>query len=137
MNLFWDVRKFHQKFGLPYFFTAEGKPHLLDPDVQQFRERFLEEELGEFEQACAAGDLAKAADALVDLVYVALGTAHMMHVPFDDVWRAVQEANMAKERASGSGDARSTRGHTMDVVKPAGWRPPDVAGVLRRFGADI
>jgi len=46
----------------------------------------------------------------------------------------VQRANLAKERAAGATDRRSKRGSGLDVVKPEGWRPPDVAGVLRRHG---
>lgn len=73
-------------------------------------------------------------DGLLDLAYVALGTAHMHRFPWAAGFAEVQRANMSKERASSSGDARSTRGHALDVVKPAGFRPPDVAGALMAAG---
>lgn len=131
MSLYADVCKFHRKFGLDH--PGDGKaPQLLDAETQSFREKFLDEELSELAEAWAERDLPKAADALVDLVYVALGTAALMRLPFDECWVEVQRANMAKERALGADDPRSTRGHRLDVVKPAGWTPPDIAGVLLR-----
>jgi predicted HAD superfamily Cof-like phosphohydrolase len=132
-NLFKDVGLFHEKFGLDNV-KDKIQPHSLDHSVYQFRIHFMQEELDEFVDAWANNDLPKMADALVDLVYVALGTAHLMHIPFNDVWDEVQRANMAKVRANGADDPRSTRKHTLDVVKPAGWQPPDVKAVLERFG---
>ena len=89
-----DVRKFHEKFKL-----ANGTtPSLLPPDLERFRQDFLREELEEFEHACAKKDLALAADALVDLVYVALGTAALMGLPWQALWDEVHAANMRKER---------------------------------------
>jgi predicted HAD superfamily Cof-like phosphohydrolase len=133
IDLFKDVGQFHEKFGLD---NIKNKivPHSLDHSVWQFRVNFMQEELDEFTDAWADGDLPKMADALVDLVYVALGTAHLMHIPFNDVWAEVQRANMAKVRANSADDPRSSRKHTLDVVKPAGWQPPDVKAVLERFG---
>lgn len=131
-DLFADVGAFHRKFGLPHT-DDEHLPCLLPEDVWEFRLKFLREELQETIDAHAEGDLAKFFDGLMDLVYVALGTAHMAHLPWAEGWDEVQRANMAKERSSGAGDERSSRGHTLDVVKPAGWTPPDVEGVLARY----
>lgn len=136
-SLFDDVRDFNFKFGLPH--DRDGRePQMLEPSVEDFRVKFMQEELDEFVLACErhllghSGALAEAADALVDLVYVALGTAHMMAVPFDECWAEVQRANMQKVRASGADDPRTKRSHSLDIVKPDGWRPPDIEGVLRR-----
>lgn len=79
-------------------------------------------------------DLPKIADALVDLVYVALGTAQLHRLPWARLFMAVHRANMRKERAAGTDDPRSTRPYALNVVKPAGWRPPDVIGALTRAG---
>lgn len=141
-DMFFDVGQFHFKFGLETL--GSGTPTLLPPDVQQFRENFLQEELNEYREACTAGDLGKAVDALIDLVYVALGTAHMHRVSFNQHWDLVHEKNMLKERrksdiigANGETivDDRSVRGHTLDVVKPAGWTPPDHQPILDRIAA--
>lgn len=123
-----DVLAFHDKFDLG---SPEG-PRLLTAGVRQFRQGFMTEELTEFGDACATGDLAGAADALVDLVYVAMGTAVLMGLPWQPLWDEVQRANMAKARAKPDG-SDSKRGSPLDVIKPAGWVGPDIEGVLSRF----
>ncbi len=102
-------------------------------DLMDVRIKFLKEELDEFIEGWATGDHAQMADALVDLVYVALGTAHLLGYPWQEVWDAVQAANMAKERGKPDG-SNSKRGSAWDVVKPEGWTPPDIATLLERYG---
>lgn len=119
-----DVAAFHERFGLTY----NGKPRLLDSATIRFRLKFLEEELMEFRVSAISDDMPGMADALVDLVYVAMGTAYMMGLPWQPLWNEVQRANMSKVRA-GSAD-ESKRGSSLDVVKPEGWKGPDIEGVL-------
>lgn len=114
-----DIINFHEKFVLP---PAEV-PRLLEKDLLEFRLKFMQEELTEFEDACERKDLTKAFDALIDVVYVAMGTAYLMNLPWDKGWQHVQRANMTKIRALK--ESESTRGSTYDVVKPKGWVPPD------------
>lgn len=121
-----DVQAFHLKFKVP----EPSEPSLLNKEAFDFRTKFLQEELDEFVRDHANGDMLKAADALVDLVYVALGTVVMMGLApcWSSLWNAVQRANMAKVRATGA--SQSKRGSALDVVKPAGWTPPDHSLVL-------
>lgn len=133
MSIFHDVGRFHRKFGLDSVSENGAAPREVPDDLMQFRIEFLEEELREFKDAYAEGDEAKMADALVDLVYVALGTAHLKGFPWQQLWRAVQKANMAKVRARRDG-SDSVRGSQYDVVKPPGWKAPDIEGVLREYG---
>lgn len=117
-----DVQDFHTKYGVP----LANAPTLLEGEAYNFRLGFMQEELQEFVQANYDGDLAKALDALLDLVYVAYGTAQMMGVPpamWQEMWDAVQHANMSKVRASSASESK--RGTSLDVVKPAGWEGPD------------
>jgi predicted HAD superfamily Cof-like phosphohydrolase len=133
-----DVGDFHRKFGLPT--TDDGPPRELTAEEMRFRVRFLLEELEEYCEALGisliwkvsappvTGELSKqdlphAFDALMDLVYVALGTAQMHRFPWAEGWLAVQTANMTKERAQNDG-SDSKRGSSLDVVKPEGWQPP-------------
>jgi predicted HAD superfamily Cof-like phosphohydrolase len=112
-----DVDAFHERFGL----TRMALPttmHRLPMREGIERLRHLGEELKELSLAVATGDLAAQADALVDIVYVAVGTARMQGIPFDKVWRAVHQANMAK--AVSASDAKH-------VVKPEGWQDPYAA----------
>jgi len=121
-----DIRDFHEKFDLDY----NGEPRMLPKELAQFRIRFLKEELDEYIEAVATGDMAKAFDALLDLTYVAMGTSYLHGFPWSDGWIAVHTANMAKIRAERALDSK--RGSTFDVVKPRGWLPPDIASILQR-----
>ena len=122
-----DVAAFHERFALP----RPARPALLPDDQFFFRDKFMAEELEEFHNAHQHGDLAGAADALIDLVYVAMGTAVMMGLPWQALWAEVQRANMSKVRAAADG-SNSKRGTALDVVKPAGWVGPDIEGVLSK-----
>lgn len=119
-----DIRAFHEKFKIDY----RGKPRMLPQDLQDFRIKFMREEVDEYELALnTPGDISKSLhdslDALVDLVYVALGTSHMHGFNFAEAWRRVHLANMMKRRTLSASDSK--RGSTYDVVKPEGWQPPD------------
>jgi len=133
-----DVGDFHQKFGLDNttHLLAGPRDVPLQGELIQFRMKFLQEELAEFEEGMAEGDLAKMADALVDLAYVAFGTAHVLGLPWQALWDDVQRANMTKERAAADG-SNSLRNSSFDVIKPAGWRPPETQRVLEDHGFDL
>jgi predicted HAD superfamily Cof-like phosphohydrolase len=138
MTDFDSVGEFHKKFRLPVtgdtVYSPGAVPQVISDETFLYRYQHLHEELHELVRAQRDRDLPGIADALADLVYVALGTAHFYGIPFDAVFAEVQRANMAKERADGSNDPRSKRGSAFDVVKPTGWQPPDIIGVLRAAG---
>jgi predicted HAD superfamily Cof-like phosphohydrolase len=67
------------------------------------------------------------ADGLVDLMYIATGTAQACGIDLDPVLDAVHAANMAKV----NGPVVNGK-----LGKPPGWTPPDVAAVLRAQGWD-
>lgn len=110
-----DVAKFHKKFNVPQPRT----PGFPDTDMIDFRLKFLREELEEIEDAVMTNQLEGVLDGLVDLVYVALGTALIFGFDFDEAWDRVQQANMAKI----AGVATDRHGQ-FDVSKPEGWEPP-------------
>lgn len=128
MSYYRDVGRFHAQFGIPHY-GEDREPHLLSEEDYAYRRDFLREELREFERAHEDGDLEKAFDGLVDLVVVALGTAQMMHLPFDRGWGEVDRANRSK-RLARPGDADHKRGAREPLVKPEGWRPPDLKAAL-------
>lgn len=121
---FQDVRDCHKKFGI----LESNTPAQLKPDLANERVQFLQEELNEFKEAVELGDIDGQADALIDLVYVAKGTAVMMGLPWEELWNDVQRANMEKKRGVGK------RGHAVDLVKPAGWKPPQTGRILKEAG---
>lgn len=127
-----DIVDFHQRFGLQY----TGEPRMLPKELADFRLIFLAEEFTEYKEAVESPDSLEsreqALDALVDLVYVALGTAYLHGFNFAEAWRRVQKANMAKVRTERAGDSK--RGSTFDVIKPPGWTAPshrDLVGTIR------
>lgn len=117
-----DVLAFGKKYGIV---DGRDNPRVLDHTVAMFRSEFLLEETVEFMNATMRGDVELALDSLIDLVYVALGTAHMMGITagrWDHNWRDVQRANMSKVRVDRAEDSK--RGSSFDVVKPPGWIAP-------------
>jgi hypothetical protein len=159
-----QVGAFHENFGLPCVFGSRlPDPRHVPPDVAAFRVKFLKEEVEELEAAYAEHDLPGVADALVDLVYVALGTAHLHGLPWGDLFDTVHAANMRKRRCTlghaylpcrdanhatehcaqrdltGKECGRperehSRRGSALDVIKPHDWEPPDLVAVLLKHG---
>lgn len=152
-NHFDDVREFHVKFG---HLTNDSPVHLTKRKLLE-RIKFLQEELDEFTEAAGYErrsrvdndnefidtyfeklnldlgtevdqDLPLQADALVDMVYVALGTAVMLGLPWQELWDDVQRANMSKTRGVGK------RGNLVDCIKPDGWEPPKTLKILLANG---
>lgn len=124
MTMMRDISDFHIKFGNAYV----GRPRGLEGDLLNFRVKFLEEELAEYKNAAINDDLEGQLDALVDLVYVAMGTAYIQGFNFREAWKRVHAANMRKVRAQDA--AQSKRGHSSDVVKPPGWEAPDLSDLV-------
>jgi predicted HAD superfamily Cof-like phosphohydrolase len=139
-----DIVAFHQKFGQEYL----GKPRSLksegqgDDTIYHFRSKFMQEEKDEYddEQSLLDEKIAKhdeqgiahhlelQLDALIDLVYVVLGTAYLQYGAkiFNEGWRRVHYANMQKIRADMADEDATDSGRkkTFDIVKPKGWVAP-------------
>jgi predicted HAD superfamily Cof-like phosphohydrolase len=126
MNLEQLVKEFHRKFGLEY----TGQVRALPPEYQQFRTARMQEELDEYKQAVEEEDLEKQFDALIDLVYIALGNAHLHGFPFNKGFELVHTANMSKQRAEKPTESRY--GTTYDIIKPTGWTPPNLKVLLSK-----
>lgn len=115
-----DVKAFQKKFGI----ICNDKPvHVTQRKLLE-RIDFLQEELNEFTAASNKQDIAELADALIDLVYVAKGTAISMGLPWDQLWDDVQRANMSKVPGA------TKRGHRVDATKPNGWKGPATLSIL-------
>lgn len=124
-----DVEAFHRLCGLPIGDFRE--PALRDVDL---RIELIEEELAELKKAIATDDLAAATDALIDIMYVTIGAAVTWGVHLHGPWTEVQRTNMAK-----APDGVVRRREDGKILKPEGWKPPDMEGVLKSqkmiFGA--
>src|SRR4051812_12480619 len=116
-----DVQEFHEKFDLTY----DGPPRPLQGELRRFRCQFLREEIEEYvasstitsaiieDQELVYDELEHQLDALLDELYVVLGTAYLQgftHQKFIEGWRRVHRANMGKVRAVVAADSK--RGST-------------------------
>lgn len=119
--MFEDVRRFQLKYWPEYVPDSPTFRHSVAALVSLAH---LEEEVNELHKAVANEDLVGTLDAIVDAVYVLLGLAVRLGLPFDEAWERVHAANMRKVRGPGK------RGR-IDVVKPDGWTPPDLNALFQ------
>lgn len=68
--------------------------------------------------------LCEAIDGIVDTIVVSLGTAIEMGIQLQPFWDEVHRTNMAKANGPKRADGKQ--------LKPPGWTPPDIFGVLVR-----
>lgn len=73
-------------------------------------------------------------DALIDLSIFTMGTAVEHRFPFEEGFNAVMDANM-KKRLFKEGDP-DKRGFKKDLVKPQGWKAPNLDRILDKHGVD-
>lgn len=112
--------------------SVRKKPAVAPTAEAQLRLSLLAEEISEYAQAAAAQDLTEIADALVDVIYVALGSAHAygLGTVFGKLWDEVHRSNMAKAFPDGEFKVNEA-GKT---IKPEGWSPPDLAAIIEEAG---
>jgi len=122
MSVFKDVAKLYEKFNIPF---ETRIPHLLEESLMHGRIDFLEEEFQETILAYAEDNLEETIDGLIDLIYVAVGTLHLMGVSSQAHWDEVQRANM--DKVPGKKPGRSMQ---YDMFKPADWEPPHHKQIL-------
>ncbi len=127
---FADVLEFMDKFRQWH----NTLPATIPKDVAQLRRELMLEEQFELHRAMKNGDLPSIADGVVDLIYVAIGTAIAYGIDIRPVWSAVQKANMEKvPYNAGLAAALAVKGIKVPigkVLKPEGWQPPNIVGIL-------
>lgn len=123
------------------FFRVMGSPSLAGGSSLEFccvlAERLINEEviietlpaLAKYKSNPSFENLVELADGLVDSVYVLLHCANSLGIPFDIVWDEVQRSNMAKVWEDGTAHKREDG----KILKPPGWKPPDIFGVLMEY----
>ncbi len=148
-DLMGDVNAFHVKFD--HAQDHYGLPKVLPMELFDFRVKFHDEETTEYRDEQVklvdavdrkdhreiVNSLELQLDALCDAVWVLLGTADIQFGKriFYEAWKRVVKANMAKVRADRAGaDAKdSGRDKKFDIVKPAGWTPPDHRDLVQEY----
>src|SRR5262245_55796604 len=118
-----DVTDFHHACGLPVL----DKPQFPSTDRVTLRCELIAEEVAELSVAVLKRDLPKVADGLGDIIYVCIGMALEFGIPLADVWAEIQRSNMAKRDPVTNSIRRRADGK---VLKPDGWKAPDIEGVI-------
>ncbi len=110
----WElVKEFHSKFNHP----VRGKPTLLEQERVEKRTKWMLEEIQEFVDSNNVSDQA---DAMIDLMYFALGTLVEMGVEPTNLFKTVHEANMSKLWE----DGKPHYNEDGKTIKPKGWIDP-------------
>ena len=114
------VAEFHRAFGNP-------SPDRIDLASYpgELRIKLIEEEAEEFAEAVRAGDVPEMVDALCDLLYVTYGAAVDLGVDLEPFFAEVHRTNMEKRNGYRRADGK--------WMKPEGWQPPDISGMLERL----
>lgn len=114
-----DVEAFHRALDIPVGET----PAIRRPEL---RAELIREEARETVEAIERGDLVEAIDGLCDLLCVTYGAAAEFGIDLAPFWDEVHRTNMAKR----GGDIRENGKR----LKPEGWQPPNIAGLLAELG---
>lgn len=117
MNKEWNsVRLFHEKFNHP----IANEPKNMEISRAKKRYNWMLEEINEFIEAVNEQDIVEQADAMIDVIYFALGTLVEMGIKPDALFSIVQDANMSKLWE----DGKPHYGPDGKTIKPKTWKDP-------------
>lgn len=120
-----DVFKFNREIiGI----EQPTKPQVLNKERLLFALTAMYEELHEFTLANNQNNVGETLDALIDLIYFALGRVYEMGISeesFKACWFLVQQKNMQKKKGI------KNRGTDIDATKPEGWIAADLNEVIK------
>ena len=123
------VYEFHETYGA----MISNTPVLPDTNTRKLRIDLLKEELDEFINGEAANNIVEIADALGDIMYVAIGAAISYGIPIDAVFSEIHRSNMSKLGADGKPIYREDG----KVLKGPNYTKPDVARIIREHGGNV
>jgi len=106
-----------------------AQPELPPPPTRDLRKRLLQEEFDEYLEGEENDDIVEISDALADMIYIIAGTALKYGIPLDEVFAEVQRSNMEKFP-----NGRAVIRPDGKILKPEGWKPPDIRAVLETAG---
>ena len=90
--------------------------------------KLIEEESYEFRNAVDQNDDLEQLDACMDMIWVILGYCHMKNFKVAEAWDEVAKSNFAKVDKETGKVIRRADGK---VLKPEGWKPPDLKEYVR------
>ena len=104
-------------------------------NVDQFNlyYKLIKEEYKELRDAVDAGDQVEVLDAIVDILVVTIGAGHSMGADVEGAWNEVMRTNFAKIDSETGKVRRRKDGK---VLKPEGWKPPELSSFLSNKDVD-
>ncbi len=112
------VKEFHEQFDI----HVAPIPSAPDEATQILRNRLIQEEFEEFQEAMQQKGLPDMAKELADLLYVVYGTAVSLGIDMEPVFKEVHRSNMSKVGGYKREDGK--------WVKPATYSPANIAPIL-------
>ena len=113
------VQEFHEQFDIHISTT----PSVPDEATQFLRNRLIQEEFEEFQEAMQSEDLSAMAKELADLLYVVYGTAVSLGIDMEPVFKEVHRSNMSKVGGYKREDGK--------WVKPPTYSPANLEPILK------
>jgi hypothetical protein len=95
-----------------------------DAEAVKLYWRLVGEELKEMQEGFEARDPVEYADGIADTIWVLMGLAIASGIDLSPVWAEVSRSNLEKLGGTKRADGK--------LMKPPGWRPPDIAAALKR-----
>ena len=112
------VQEFHEEFDI----HVASTPSLPTEATQTLRNRLVQEEFEELQEAMQHKDLSAIAKELADLLYVVYGTAVSLGIDMEPVFKEVHRSNMSKVGGYKREDGK--------WVKPPTYSPASLDAIL-------
>jgi predicted HAD superfamily Cof-like phosphohydrolase len=91
----------------------------------------INEEMNELSDGVEGGSDVATLDAICDTIWTLIGYAHAKGYPIETAWDAVALSNLRKiDLRTGKVNRRADG----KVLKPEGWKPPDISRILDDAG---
>jgi predicted HAD superfamily Cof-like phosphohydrolase len=121
-----QVKEFHKAFDIPIL----NDPDFIPIERSIMRQRILEEEVRELQVAVLSEDMTEVADALVDAMYILIGTAHEYGLAniLEEYFDEVHKSNMTKLDENGKPIYRKDG----KVIKGPNFIVPDLKSIVER-----
>jgi predicted HAD superfamily Cof-like phosphohydrolase len=120
-NVFRDQAKFMNACG-----QTVGKRNLDQFDLYL---KLILEEVSELQTAVDDNDLVEQLDALIDIMVVTVGAVQSLGVDGEGAWKEVMSTNFAK---IDSLTGRVRKREDGKILKPVGWRPPELSKYINK-----
>ncbi len=119
-----QLKEFHTAFNLP----QRDIPTIIPPEEFKLRHKILMEEVGELSDAYFVGDIIEVADAIMDCLYILIGTALQFGIAdkLESCFDEVHRSNMSKLGNDGYPIMREDG----KVMKSENYTQPDLKRVL-------